>query len=299
MRNVTRALALALTGAAALLMTACEAEQGYQFEEIAETEMTDDFTDDFGLFETEPETIVPVETQAAEPETAAPVPVEETVYIPETSVEDVNYGFRSGVWVAKNVSADTERYFMFYDDNNGKYLEQQNGMGMGFTCELTPTEGIFHFGSPDDATRATFTWIDANTLVINWDDGRVEETTFLRDNGAEELRFYSNEQLCAMALDDYQTRNNYRPSMANAVINLDETIAVHLYDVVDDRIETSDWYIIDRYTGEGVNQMNEVVKLSEPSTTTAPGETLPVVTEAPTEAIPGESVPAVTEVPVA
>lgn len=291
MKRMIRAISAALTGVMVLLCAACGTEaQNVQSSQQDVTEESEK------SYISEYETIVPVENQPVTEMTVnsaaneAPVSTE----VPE---ESVSYSFRSAVWLAKDTAADTERYFLFYDDHNGRYLEQENGMGLGFTCELSMTKGVFRFGDAEIGRTAELRWLDADTVSFQWDDGKIETLTYLRDNGAEDLQFYSNEALCQMALDHYEAANGYRPSMAGATINLDEMIAIQLYDLVGDHISTSDWYTVDRYTAKGYNVINEPIALAAPAAAeTVPGETAPAAESTPvtesvpvTETVPGET----------
>ena len=166
-------------------------------------------------------------------------------------------------------------------------------MGLGFTCELNGTQSVFHFGSVEDNTTAELMWTSEDSLAVKWQDGKAELFTFLRENSAEGIEFYSNEQLCAMALDYYEAQSGYRPSMAAAMINLDETIAIQLYDLVGDHISTCDWYTVDRYTAVGYNVTEAPVDLKNPTPVEAAStESAPAATEtAPADAAVTETVP--------
>ena len=292
MKHTTRAIAAVLAGLSALLCTACSTGPAASApDSAAETTFTDD--------DSEYETIVAVETDAP-----TEMAVNSEANAAEAANEDADvasYGFRSAVWLAKDPETDTERYFRFYDDHNGVVLNQENGMGVGFTCDLTADSGTFHFGAPDASETVKFIWNDADSLSLIWDSGKREGMLFLRENGVEEYPFFSNEQLAAMALDYYEGHTGYRPSMAATIINLDEQIAIQLYDVVGDHISTSDWYTVDRYTAAGTNVTGDPVDLTQPvpagavPAETLPGETAPVQTvpgeTAPVQAVPGETVP--------
>lgn len=290
MKHLTSVLFSGIAAGMVLLCTACSEQP----QEIQDT------TEDSEIsYISEYETIVPVDEQAF---TEMPVHSEanNSELVNDPIADSELYGFRSAVWLAKDAAADTERYFMFYDDHTGKYLDQETGLGQEFTCELDAAQGQFYFGGTDTGKTCTFVWIDEDMVSIKWDDGKIESLTYLRDQGTEELHFYSNEELCTMALDHYEEKTGYRPSMAGAVINLDEMIAIQLYDLVDDHISTSDWYTVDRYTAEGYNDLSEPIALAgSAAEENVPGETIPETESMPaSETIPGEtempeSVPAV------
>ena len=80
---------------------------------------------------------------------------------------------------------------------------------------------------------------------------------------------YTTGQLCRMALDYYAATSpsHYRPSLCEAQINRDDSVTIHLYDIVQEGTEyehtaTSDWYFVDPLTGKGTNLLNEEIDLS-------------------------------------
>ena len=307
MRKTARIFAVLLAGMTALLATACSQKQegGFHFD-IQETVEGDT------SFSTEYETIVTAETVK---ETEMPVNHAANAAAPKADVPDNErvFGFRSAVWLAKNYTEDTERFFCFSDDKTGVMLEQQNGQSTPFTCEMGLTDGVFHFGEGQQA-KVAISWTTDDSAVMSWEDGKTEIFTFLRENGAQPLQFFSNDKLCALALDDYEKSQHYRPAKAAAFINVDETIAVQLYDTEGDQVITYDWYTVDRYTGTGLNIRNEKINLSAAPAETVPGETTQAASEttetaetepaqiaepaepAPVEEVPAEPAP-VEEVP--
>ncbi|MBO6148326.1 MAG: hypothetical protein J6O55_03215 [Lachnospiraceae bacterium] len=62
---------------------------------------------------------------------------------------------------------------------------------------------------------------------------------------------YSNEELCKMALDYYEKKNNYRPGIAQVDSENGDLVTLHLFDDMGDHTATSAWYEIDRRTGRG------------------------------------------------
>lgn len=211
----------------------------------------------------------------------------------ETPQEAAQGEFGTAVWLAKADEDDAERFFLFYENGNGTYLEQETGTGMGFTYELTDGENaVFHIGAADDVTNAKIYWMDSEHAQISWEDGAFETLTRLPDDPREEFRFYSNEVLRERALSVYEQKNGFRPEEARIWYNYDEMISIQIMDKVDDHEFTCDWYTIDRFTGVGTNLLGERINLSDtpdavetvPAESSAPMEsTVPGQTEAPTE----------------
>ena len=168
--------------------------------------------------------------------------------------------FGNAIWVGRTEDGE-ERYFFFYDEHNGNYLEQETGMGMGFTFDLAEDSAVFHIGAVDDNTKATISWTDDKHAYLVWETGVGESLTWLREDASAPFDFFSNAQLCEMALGYYEQKNNYRPGQAGAMINYDGKIAIQLYDNNGDHNSTCDWYTVDRYTAVGTNMLGETIDL--------------------------------------
>ena len=82
--------------------------------------------------------------------------------------------FRKGVWSA-SIDGKIDTYFVFEDEANG-HTERADGTGgVPFTCEQSGWEAVFHFGSPDDVTKAEFSEGD-NTGTFHYGDKTVVYT---------------------------------------------------------------------------------------------------------------------------
>ncbi len=102
--------------------------------------------------------------------------------------EDVtpDYLFTKGVWSA-SIDGKIDTYFVFDDESNG-HTERADGTGgVPFTCEQSGYTAIFHFGSPDDVTQATFS-VGDNTGTFKYED---KEVTYFFEavNGADPATF--------------------------------------------------------------------------------------------------------------
>lgn len=62
---------------------------------------------------------------------------------------------------------------------------------------------------------------------------------------------YTEEEIGILALDHYERANGYRPQYFGISLNDNGTVSIQLYDLVEDHISTSDWYVIDPATGKG------------------------------------------------
>lgn len=75
---------------------------------------------------------------------------------------------------------------------------------------------------------------------------------------------YSVDALCEMALDYYEGRTGYRPSLVTGEMQEDGMVLIHLYDDMGTHTVTSDWYTVDPLSAVGTNVMMETIDLKSP-----------------------------------
>ncbi len=210
-------------------------------------------TTETAVTETQITTVITM-TESAAPET---IP-ESTTTTTETVISQ---RFASGIWWASG--ADGDRYFCFYDDHTGSFRDQESGMGVDFTYDVNGTAFVFHIGDIADQTAATVAFADDKNAAVTWTDGSIEKFAYQGLGNFNTFRFYSNLELCEMALDYYEKQNHYRPGQAAADILENGSIQIQLYDNLGDHNSTSEWYTVDRFTGQGVDLLGNPVKLAE------------------------------------
>ncbi|MBQ8970138.1 MAG: hypothetical protein IJ073_02340 [Lachnospiraceae bacterium] len=66
---------------------------------------------------------------------------------------------------------------------------------------------------------------------------------------------YTDSQLCKMAQDYYQKHNNYRPPISEIDSTDGDYVTIHLYEQKEDHTATSAWYVINRKTGKGYDDI--------------------------------------------
>ena len=90
--------------------------------------------------------------------------------------EDMEFDalFQKGVWSA-SIAGEMDTYFVFYDAENGRTERADGTGGVPFTCEQDGWNAVFHFGSADDVTNATFSEGD-NTGTFDYGDRQVVYT---------------------------------------------------------------------------------------------------------------------------
>ena len=136
---------------------------------------------------------------------------------------------------------------------------------------------------------------DMNITCLDLEGVLVPEIwiAFADASGIPELRKTTRDE------PDYDKLMKYRLAILKehglGLKQIQETIAIHLYDVQDDHISTCDWYTVDRYTAQGYNVLEEPVALVGGAVEeTAPAESTEAPTEDPTDVptdVPAEGVP--------
>ncbi|MEE5993055.1 MAG: hypothetical protein V3G42_07410 [Oscillospiraceae bacterium] len=106
----------------------------------------------------------------------------------ETTPTQIHYpampAFVHGKYQAVNESG-AMRYFWF-DDNGGRWENEENGTGSGFTLEYLEiynedgsTDAIFHIDATDENILVKIAYGENGTLVVKWQDGTEETFTYL------------------------------------------------------------------------------------------------------------------------
>ncbi|MBR0485466.1 MAG: hypothetical protein IJJ69_11960 [Oscillospiraceae bacterium] len=177
--------------------------------------------------------------------------------------EIISQKFEPGIWWS--ISSEGERYFCFYTANHaGSFQDQESGLGMAFSYDTTDDENIliFHIGDAESSERVQASFPDSNTAVLTWENGSTETLSYQGLGNFDTFHFYSNLELCEMALDYYEAKYAYRPADASAEIQADGKISIQLYDNMEDHISTSAWYTVDRFTAQGTDIMGNTINLN-------------------------------------
>ena len=107
------------------------------------------------------------------------------------------YTFSKGVWAFTSVSGE-DTYYIFYDENSG-HTERADGTGgVPFSCEQDGLNITFHFGGPDDTTKAVCSEGDAN-ITFTYDDGTTKIYTVSYIDGADPDTFDIDSYLSGIA----------------------------------------------------------------------------------------------------
>ena len=93
---------------------------------------------------------------------------------------------------------------------------------------------------------------------LNVDYDNNSNTAILSNKG------YTSEQLVELAKEYYtlNSKSSYVPK--NVVVDNEsgDVVTIHLFDDMDTHVATSDWYLVNRYTGKGENILEEEIDIS-------------------------------------
>ena len=191
-----------------------------------------------------PETDV-IATQITE--TAAPA---ETTLPVETESKEA--AIRAGTWATQG--GIFGRYYIF-DDNglSGQTIAFKDGETVKFFYKEGEGTFLFYYPGQEEPKGCRIVLQDADTLTLEWDGEIVETLIYVSPKGVEDFHFYTYDELCYLALEDYRSKND--PSdhtlMAAAGENGDGSVTIQIYQNLSDHNSTAAWYWVDRMTGEG------------------------------------------------
>ena len=170
------------------------------------------------------------------------------------TTEDEYKLFLTGVYCSYIADTPTGFYIMDEAQPTGTRLDFENGSSTSFEYEIGINEIMFYFDT-SDGELYTVTGGDLSCTQLELPDGTAMSLIYDDSLTISATEFYSNDELCVMALDLYSAQTGYTPSCAAAISNSDGTVTIQLYDNLDDHNSTSAWYTIDRFTGEGTDDI--------------------------------------------
>lgn len=166
--------------------------------------------------------------------------------------------FQPGTWFSES-PVTASYYFFDADGTSGRTASLQTGTGVGFTYTVDGENIVFSMGSADATEKGTLSMTDDTHATITWDDGQEEYLTFVSAQGSDTFQFFSNEELCAMAIAYYTNTTGESAPQAAADMGA-ETVTIQLYNNLGDHNSTCAWYQVSRLTGKGtdVNSGQEI-----------------------------------------
>lgn len=202
---------------------------------------------------------VAVGCQKADPTSKVPMPSvssqpEQTNFEEPSKTKDTKPIFKAGTWMASSGKSG-QYYFFDADGISGRTATYEKGIGVGFTYEQTKDKILFHMGASDVSLPCKVVVIDDTHMTMEWDNQHTENLTFVSALDSVHFHFYSDEELCALALKHYKAKNapNTTDLSAAASDNGDGTVTIQIYQNLSDHNSTAAWYRIDRCTGQGKN----------------------------------------------
>ncbi len=158
---------------------------------------------------------------------------------------------QAGTWFVSG--KDTAAYYFFdADGTSGRTASLENGTGLGFTYSIQDNEATFHMGASDMSTISTLEKTDDTHFTITWEDGRVENMTYVSEKGSEDFQFYTNEDLCRLAVA-YYTKATGEDAPQVAADTDPETVSIQLYVNTGDHNSNCAWYQVNRQTAKGTD----------------------------------------------
>ena len=163
--------------------------------------------------------------------------------------------FQAGTWLGTAEDGSQQNNFFSDDGASGQTVSLETGMGLGFAYEYEDGQAVFHLGEADNQTPCAVQAADAGHLTLQWEGGGVETLDYVSPLGAEDFTFYSNDELCELALA-YSRRASGADSpdlTAGAAGNEDGTVTIQVYENLGGHNSTAAWYTVDRFTGRGTD----------------------------------------------
>lgn len=160
---------------------------------------------------------------------------------------------QAGTWFVSG--KDTAAYYFFdADGTSGRTASLENGTGVGFTYSVQDNEVTFRMGAEDVVVKGKLTKTDDTHASIVWEDGSDNEETmhFISGKGSEDFQFYTNEDLCRMAVD-YYIKTTGEDAPQAAADTEPETVSIQLYVNMGDHNSNCAWYQVNRQTAKGTD----------------------------------------------
>lgn len=198
--------------------------------------------------------------QKAEPPKESPQPQDTPTTVSEPDKQETppeepqkpDSPFKSGVWMASG--EETDQYYFFNEDGtSGSRVDYEKGINSEFSYAPDGDKTVFRMKSDDKTLPCKIVTKDETHIALEWDEQPAEQLTFFSPLDSEHFHFYTNEELCKMALEDYELYYGPGdpPFSVDAGDNGDGTVTIQIYQILSGHNSTAAWYQIDRCTGEG------------------------------------------------
>lgn len=210
--------------------------------------------------------VSPEQSESVSPEQSESVTPQPSDTEAPTQSSGATSVFTPGTWLGTAGDGNQQYYFFYKEGWAGSTANLEYGIGVAFSYE--PGEDgsvVFHMGAVDISSSCTVEVTDAEHITLLWEDGSREDLAYVSPLGAGEFTFYSNNELCDLAIAYYAQASGAQAQnlTAGAVTNEDGTVTVQVYENLGDHNSTAAWYTVDRFTGQGTDvNSGEAVDLS-------------------------------------
>lgn len=200
--------------------------------------------------------VVPTATATVQPQktstASSPAPSSAGASSSNKSGSDIS--IKAGTWLSSIQGLSTSYYFFNSDGKTGSTASLENGTGLSFNYKISGSDAIFYMGAADNESRAVLSQNAGGDIVITWSTGEKETLTYVSAQGSDKFSFYSNDELCTMAVNYYTKTTGEAPPSAAAVTNEDGSVTIQLYKNLGDHNSTYAWYTVDRNTAAGIDE---------------------------------------------
>lgn len=191
------------------------------------------------------------------PRSASPSPTapsDSSSPAPEPSETGSPMLFKAGTWLATGGEME-EFYFFDADGASGRTAGLEDGIGVGFTYEQEDGKAVFHMGAADVSLPCTVVVDDEEHITLDWEFQFSQSLTYYSPLGSEAFCFYTNEELCQMALRRYEAENGLSDSglTVGVASSEDGMVVLQVYQNLGDHNSTAAWYQVDRLTAKGTD----------------------------------------------
>lgn len=164
--------------------------------------------------------------------------------------------FETGTWLLYQDDIPLG-YGFAYEANEAVGLVYTYDTGLSYEFTYVIGENKVDFTCGGKSATFDITGGDPAYIEFRTPEGEEFSATYLNDSMPDEIlgNFYSNPQLCEIALDYYEKEHGYRPTSCAATTNADGTVKLHLYDNMETHIATLARYTVDRTSCAGTEDI--------------------------------------------
>lgn len=178
----------------------------------------------------------------------------------KVSDSDINTGFEPGTTFFRGVWAADDGnqrigYYLFADEENGKYVNAKNGTELAFNVSLEKKTAVFRMDSSDEGRTAEVIITDSGVRQLEWknkdSNGYYENWSLIVGADPDSFTFFSAETLTGKARELFQTENGFFPESVNYMVDVFGNVLIELERDGKNKVKYS--YEVNSITGKGKN----------------------------------------------